>query len=541
MLISRGQEGVKLLTTYFSTLCKTVSTYRTNPVFLNDEILNEIPSINPFFLAHNIGSSHRKWQTILEKYPELKSAKRKDVINSANALKAHNYTIADILAKPMILHYNATTIENRYSVLTECGFSSINISILSKYVTIMNKRLSVLKMYNYIPQNISMLTQLKHQFASMDLQTPKNLKSDDTVELKVLRQNILNCYLRQRLGMNEKDLEKHWTTYSRVRHKSFQSVQKVVDFLENDLLFPRERIIKNGYLLYAEPENIKRIITEIKTIDGIDIREIVYRRPKILMSTCDALLTSMEHVKKFGIKENAILRCLELLTLSPDTILGRLRDLHEIDEFKVLATNPRVLRLVHYQNKARLRLEYLEHLKVRCASLHILSCGSDAFVKFAREGSDRTKGRDIIIFLSNILKKDGNTLRNLLSRHPNWCHIPVIHIQRTYECLTKKKFSNEQIYKNVHLLFYPIQLIEEKLSQLKCPQFLAEMHLNILDIDKCKLLSLVLYFIECEFHFTGDGIWTETQIHQVENFNNLLPDFPEGQKVYKFGAKPTSK
>jgi len=70
-----------------------------------------------------------------------------------------------------------------------------------------------------------------------------------------------------------------------------------------------------------------------------------------------------------------------VLTLGPETVLERLRDLQEIEEFQVLGTNPRVLRLVHYQNKARLRLDYLNQLRVRCASLHILSCGSEAFAK----------------------------------------------------------------------------------------------------------------------------------------------------------------
>jgi len=57
-----------------------------------------------------------------------------------------------------------------------------------------------------------------------------------------------------------------------------------------------------------------------------------------------------------------------------------------------------------------------------------------------------------------------------------------------------------------------------------------------------EILTLILYLIESEFHFTGDGIWTEQHTHHVENFNNLLPDFPESlNKVYKYGVKPADK
>lgn len=33
-------------------------------------------------------------------------------------------------------------------------------------------------------------------------------------------------------------------------------------------------------------------------------------------------------------------------------------------------------------------------------------------------------------------------------------------------------------------------------------------------VPKEKILPLCLYLIEREFHFTGDGIWTEAQIEE---------------------------
>lgn len=85
--------------------------------------------------------------------------------------------------------------------------------------------------------------------------------------------------------------------------------------------------------------------------------------------------------------------------------------------------------------------------------------------------------------------------------------------------------------------------IEEKLKQLNTTDFVKE----IKSIENCEeltaneVLTLVLYLIESEFHFTGDGIWTEQHTQHVENFNNLLPDFPESlNKIYKYGLKSGS-
>ncbi|XP_075145384.1 mitochondrial transcription termination factor 5 [Haematobia irritans] len=494
------------------------------------------------FFAKNIGSTYLKWHSILSKHPELKTLKSKDILNTTRVLDKFSFTVDDILSKPMILYMNEMTLDNRHTVLRECGFENVSISLLAKFVAVMNRSVAALKSLNHIPFETDVVERLRGTFTDIQLKLPNDFDHrQESLELKLLRQRILNCYLEQKLRASPTDLEKIWKTYGRLRHKSFWSVQSMVNLLLNDLKFSPQRIVKNAFMLYGDADNVSRILNEIPTIGGQNIRDLLYKRPKIMMTSCDALLTTMQHIRKYGIPEDAILRCLEILTLGPDTVLERLKDLHEVEEFQVLSTNPRVLRLVHYQNKARLRLDYLNQMKVRCASLHILSCGSEAFAKFARDGSDKTKGRDIVVYLSHIMNKPESDLRNLLSRHPNWCHIPATQVKNCYEYLKRKNFSNQDIYKNIHLLLYPIIRIDEKLRQLRNPSFLEELKFNKADekLNENEKLTLVLYLIEIEFHFTGDGIWTEQHTQNVENFNNLLPDFPESlNKIFKYGLKP---
>lgn len=504
-------------------------------------------SLNPNYLARTLGSNYRTWAVALEKHPELKTVKRKDLLSSYDTLKSLKYTVDDIVARPMIIYYGASTLSNRHSVLIECGFQNITIKTLFKYVTIINKPIYMLKAHRLIPYDVNVPQRLIECFTNIHL--PNNWELDvnigETVTLRALRQSMLNAYLRERLQMDETELQKMWRVYSRVRHKSFRSVQDNIELLFKVFKFSAERLRKNAFLFHADADNMHRILKEIPTINGHDIRDIGYRRPKILMSNCDGLKQTLQHVRSFGITEDAVLRCLEVLTLGPDTVLERLRDINEIEQFQVLGSNPRILRLVHYQNKARVRLDYLNQLKVRCASLHILSCGSDAFAKFARDGSDRTKGRDIVVYLGNVFKKEEQLLRSLLSRHPNWCHIPVLHVKQCLEFLQTKKFNLADIFQNIHLLLYPIKRIEEKLLLLQVTEALEELQLPVPDmhaLNNNEILTLILYLIESEFHFTGDGIWTEQHTHHVENFNNLLPDFPESlNKVYKYGVKPSEK
>ncbi|XP_055850271.1 transcription termination factor 5, mitochondrial [Episyrphus balteatus] len=502
-----------------------------------DEIHVVEHPITPGYLSRVLGSTSKYWSEALTKHKELQTVKREHLVSSAETLKSLNYTIREILDKPMLLYQNTLTIQNRHNVLKECGCETISLNLLFKFVTVMNRDISTLKSQRFLPFDIDIQERLRTRFTDIDVYVPS--KYGEEIKLKKLRENILNFYLKQRLDMSEKDLEKLWRVYSRVRHRSFNSIQQMVKILLDDLNFPKERIAKNAFLLYGDPENVYKMLEQIPSIDGQDFRTILFKTPKILMSSAEGLVKSLNHIKSFGIKENAVVKCLEILTLSPDTVLDRLNDLQDIEEFQVLKTNPRILRLVHYQNKARLRLDYLNQLKVRCASLHVLSCSSDAFVKFAREGSDRTKGRDVVVFLSNKLKESESSIRTILTRHPNWCHIPVVQVNQCYDYLLTKEFTNEDIFSNLYLLLYPIKRIEEKLTLLYTTEILQDLKIEdkITDIDKSKILALVLYLIESEFHFTGDGIWTEQHSLQVENFHNLLPDFPESNKVHRYGVK----
>jgi hypothetical protein len=229
-----------------------------------------------------------------------------------------------------------------------------------------------------------------------------------------------------------------------------------VNILRDRLHFSDERIINNGYLLYADPSNILNILKNIPEIGGHDVREILIRRPKILMSNWESIQKIVNHITHAGIPEKLIIKCLEVLTLGPDTVLERLMDLKKTDEFNVLCNHPRVLRLVHYQNKALSRLNYLQQLKVKCASLHILSASSDTFEKYAREGIDKTKGKDVVHYLAKTFKSEETVVRSTLSRHPNWCHVPILSVKASLDFLKYKKFTNEEIYENIHLLLYPM-------------------------------------------------------------------------------------
>lgn len=277
------------------------------------------------------------------------------------------------------------------------------------------------------------------------------------MSLNLIRKNLLNIYLKKKLGMKDSEIAKMWKIYGRIKHKSLTSVIRTIDLLKNELNFSNEKIIKNAFCLYCDPDNIIKFINDVKTIGDSDIRDILRKRPKVLMVNSDSIVKSIEFIRNYGIPENSINLCLDVLTLSPVTIEERLTELKLIKELDAFVSHPRFLRLVHYHNKALARLEYLKQLNVKCASLHILSCDSVAFEKYAREGSDKTKGSDITNLIKvklNIINEED--VRKHLSRHPNWCHVPILTVSSCLEFLELNKFTTESIFDNLHILLYPV-------------------------------------------------------------------------------------
>lgn len=52
-----------------------------------------------------------------------------------------------------------------------------------------------------------------------------------------------------------------------------------------------------------------------------------------------------------------------------------------------------------------------------------------------------------------------------------------------------------------------------------------------------KILTLVLYFIESEYHFTGNGVWPDEYNQSVDQVNNSSLPYSSYDRVYNYGIK----
>lgn len=299
-----------------------------------------------------------------------------------------------------------------------------------------------------------------------------------------------------------------------------RSFVEVIEILKRKLELTNRQIISNGFLLHACPENIKRIIEEIPRISEVSIKEILQKKPKIAMQRVECIKRIIQHVHSFNIADEAIVNCLDVLSLSSNTVYERLAEFSKVQEFDVLRNHRRCLRLVVYQNKAKLRLDYLKQHKHQCASLSVLTAPSVYFEKYISNGGDKTG--DTVEYLSNVFKLDPEAIRSTLNKHPHWRHIPIITVKKSIELLQDKNFTDNEISENLHLLLYPLSRTKPGLELMLHKKSIGY-KVNGIDyslLTNNQLLRLCLYFIESEFNLSGNGVW---EPNQSENEQDSTP------------------
>lgn len=253
-----------------------------------------------------------------------------------------------------------------------------------------------------------------------------------------------------------------------------------------------------------------KIVHSITSLGGMSLRTICQRRPKILMNTCESLLEIEKSLVFHNIPFESVQKYPEIYTLAPATIQQRLNEIDQIPEFQLLKTHPRIARLLYYHNKAKSRLEEFRSVQLRVPSLHFLSADTKRYQKSLRGGDLRIRGVDVMIYLAETFNVSKKRIRESLTRHPHWLHIPLLTIQESLQHLRSiGNFTTNQLIDAIPLLLYPLEKVQKGIEIAK-------------DVggtypEDPYFLQMVLYFIERSSHFSGDAVWSNNVDYGLED------------------------
>ncbi|XP_045760676.1 transcription termination factor 5, mitochondrial-like [Maniola jurtina] len=469
-------------------------------------------------LCKYLNVNESKAQYLLLKHPVIKkldSTRLKNVIEILYELGFHTEVL---LKEPSLCSILPVTLKFRFQVLQECGVDNISPSHLLSHLMIMKqKTIGELKNSKIISATVN----VENRLASYMTQWPTSLTTlvygdVNKMTLYTLRLKIIQRYLELILDLSQDEFDRGLQTYPTVKHRPLQAINKTLSILQGQILMTNDKIKSNFYLVHADPENLENIIYNLRTIGGIDIKEVIRMHPKLATKNCSSLLEIKKLLEEYGIGDEAQRRCFQIYTLSPSTIKDRLDKARSTPEFNAFYNHPRFLKMIHYNTKASERLMNLYNNNKKCLSLNILSGSSAHYNVFNRAQGDRLgKGKDLLFCISQSLDNlySMNDIGKVIKRHPFWQYIPLIQVKYVQEQL-RSEFTVSDIFENCTILLYPWNKIRHVLNLLNMKKSsgtepLFNELLDLKAINKSQKLSLILYILERNHYFSGNGVWSE--------------------------------
>ncbi|XP_059049329.1 transcription termination factor 5, mitochondrial-like [Achroia grisella] len=472
------------------------------------------------------------------KHPVIEKLDEKSILNMVETVHELGFPKIILAKEPSLLSLLPVTLKFRYRVLKECGFIDIQPVHLLTYLPIVKqKSIGELRKLGLISPHMN----VENKLASHMTQWPTSLTNliyEDVNKnsLYTLRLKIIQRYLELLLDLSTEEFHRGIKTYPTVKHRPLKAINETLNILQSQVMMPNYKLKTNFYLIHVDPDNLKNIIHNFKTIGGIDIKEIIRLHPKLATKNYTTLVEIRNVLQEYGISNEAQRRCFDIYTLSPNTIKERIETAMKIPEFSTFFNHPRFLKMIHYKKTAMKRLNNLYSNNKKCLSLNILSGSSAHFKTFERAPGDRLgKGKDLVFCISQFLENDysANDIRRMIRRHPFWINIPLVQVKYVYEQLCKE-FSKSDIYENSFILLYPWNKIKETLDVFNSPtkqrqfQVIYE-QLDIKKLNSSKKLSIILYLLEKNHYFSGNGVWVDEKCkNQVD-----LPYFQESEIVVK--------
>ncbi|XP_015587512.1 transcription termination factor 5, mitochondrial [Cephus cinctus] len=439
---------------------------------------------------------------ILRRHNRLLLIPKDQIIDSCEVFKEVNDSEESCLINAEVLRVHPSILRHRIVLLQEFGVPVVQGDFVRNFILMMKFPVDIFKAYVRINPSVNIAENL---LRTLFKNPPQEIYMKHTSEIMTVKECYKEClryYMRVTFHMSEEELQKSLSAYPRLQLKSFTLMQQTLKFLQDEVGLSLSRLRKHNYLLYSNVENVKRGLA-MKTLAGLDIRSMYLKCPKLLTIKVEKILETVEVIKSFGVPDISIQKCPEIFTLSTDTVKQRLKDVLDTPQFSILINHPKILRLVHYRNSTQLRLEYLREINLKPASLQTLLSSKQYFEKFTKERVDSSKFQDVLYYLEVKLARNKRDLKEKLSKHPNWRYIPVESVHKVYQYLSKT-YTKQQIFDSLYILLYPLKNIQAAILKTRV--------CKVSDVDSLSpndVLNLAIYYMEKDYHFSGDGVWTE--------------------------------
>lgn len=317
---------------------------------------------------HSEFSSRSATQTFLRKNDFVLKMDQTDVFQSFKYLTNIGITIDDIRKQPNILCSKEPVLRNRHEILLECGCPTVSVFLLNKYNTISSQPEMALKRMGIIDNDINLQQRLADY---LNLNVKLDPCNED-VSLTDVRMHFLRLFYSQNSYMTANEFDDVIKGHPYAKYKSYRWIKDIMKILIEQLHIPKEKIKHKFHVLQADPDNLQKLLS-IKPIGGVTMVQILQRTPCLKLASYEDVQSTLTELKKFGISEESITKCSQVLAMDLKIVQSRLAELKSRKKLQIMDFHPSILKLIMQNFKAHSRLDYLNELEKKCFSISSLT------------------------------------------------------------------------------------------------------------------------------------------------------------------------
>ncbi|XP_071867235.1 mitochondrial transcription termination factor 5 [Bombus fervidus] len=418
------------------------------------------------------------------------------------------------------LMLNPKVLRNRILVLREVGLDSIDLCHIRRFPILMQKTVAQFKkLYGISSSESIMKIVFSNVGVEVDMSNDKMLK----LETRVRIGNYYQLCILYHKTYNMKLCDKFFYKNKKMKYLSITEISRIMDVLTNKCQFDVKFLKRHDYLLNVDADNIEEFFNEFKytKINNKDMTQIIKLYPRILLYDISKIKELLQTFMDLKIPNESLSSLMKGLQMKKDTFMKRYTSIDNNLELSIWLKHPRILYMIYFYKLVMNRLTYMKRLNcINNANIHTYISSKKFFSRFL-EGdiSFVAAGKHLTYILRKELGHDKVHVISSIRKHPHWKYVPLIRIDRTIQYL-KKRFSIDDICKNIHIILYSMSAIDNILNLLYKEHSSQGGH----NYTPAQYLALCLYKLEEKYHFNGDGMWkTDISVFQ-QNFLDDIYD-----------------
>ncbi|XP_058801133.1 transcription termination factor 5, mitochondrial isoform X2 [Phymastichus coffea] len=478
---------------------------------------NNVPFYNDYYhsnFATKLGRRLRKVSVIIN---------QKHINSVIAVLKKHNIDTRHLHNRSRIFHHTPWAIEQKIMLLEELGTANITTKTLMLFRRRLLLPVNIFKMYIPLPQDKPLADNLFAYINNCNTD-PEEIGIHENQTTKLYLHLCLVHYIKDKLELNplQVNILKNRKNNAFLV-QSFRLFSRNLEFLRDDVKLSKKKIIRHYFtLLSRHPDQLQIIYNLVTEIANERAQLIAIQYPPMFEHNLDDFKIIVSFLKKHVNHPEKIATChmIRIFQITSDELKRRFDYFSKNYYTQNLVNHPKFINLISLYHSVLPRLRYLEEQNLQYATIQSLTTYKanyhEDLVTFKSLNVN-----DIKSFFHVNFGNDACEALQIFKKHVYYKFVTLYSMRKSLDYL-KGIFPGDMIKEYSYAILYnEMDLRAAYKEVMKNPDYCK--------LPPNQLLTLCLYKIELNSHFTGDpvlapGKYSELlkdNVYQVEQISKV--------------------